>query len=78
MKDLNDVDKYVFAISTQRSMTIDDQGSVHASVYMVERKSGEERIYNLAAQVMRIANSFDAKILSISRYTGPYISVTVH
>jgi hypothetical protein len=78
MKDANDVDKYVFAISTQPSMTIDDQGSVHASVYMVERESGKERIYDLRAQVTRAANSFDAKVLSISRYTGPYISVTAH
>jgi hypothetical protein len=78
MKDVNNVDEYVFAISTQPSMAIDDQGSVHASVYMVERKSGKERIYDLTAQVMRVANSFDAKVLSISRYTGPYISVTAH
>jgi hypothetical protein len=78
MKDANDVDKYVFAISTQPSMTIDDQGSVHASVYMVERESGQERIYDLRAQVTRAANSFDAKVLSISRYTGPYIYVTAH
>jgi hypothetical protein len=78
MKDANDVDKYVFAISTQPSMTIDDQGSVHASVYMVERESGQERIYDLRAQVTRAANSFDAKVLSISRYTVPYISVTAH
>jgi hypothetical protein len=78
MKDVNDADKYVFAISTQPSMTIDDQGSVHASVFMVARQSGEERIYKLTAQVMRVANSFDAKVLSISRYTGPYISVTAH
>jgi hypothetical protein len=78
MKDVNDADKYVFTISTQPSMTIDNQGLVHASVFMVARESGKERIYELTAQVMRVANSFDAKVLSISRYTGPYISVTAH
>jgi len=78
MKDINDVDKYVFKISTQPSMTIDDQGLVHASVFMVARESGDERIYKLTVQVTRAANSLDAKVLSISRYTGSYISVTVH
>jgi hypothetical protein len=78
MKDVNDVDKYVLTISTQPSMTINDQGLVHASVFMVAREAGKERIYELTAQVMRVANSFDAKVLSISRYTGPYISVTAH
>ena len=78
MKDVNDVEKYVLAISTQPSMTIDDQGLLHASVFMVARESGKERIYDLTARMTRVANSFDAKVLSISRYTGPYISVTAH
>ena len=78
MKDVNDVDKYVFKISTQPSMTFDDQGLIHASVFMVARESGDERIYNLTAQVTRAANSLDAKVLSISRYTRSYISVTAH
>jgi hypothetical protein len=78
MKGVNDVDKYVFKISTQPSMTIDDQGLVHASVFMVTRESGDERIYKLTVQVTRAANSLDAKVLSISRYTGSYISVTAH
>jgi hypothetical protein len=78
MKGDNDEDKYVFKISSQPSMTIDNQGLIHASVFMVARESGKERIYELTAQVMRVANSFDAKVLSTSRYTGPYISVTAH
>ena len=78
MKGVNDAGKYVFTISTQPSMTIDDQGLVHASVFMVARESGKERIYNLTAQVTPAVNSLDAKVLSISRYTGSYISVTAH
>jgi hypothetical protein len=78
MKDVNDVDKYVFTIATQPSMTIDDQGLISASVFMVERDSGNERAYNMTAQVARSANSLSVKVLSISRYLGPYISVTVH
>jgi hypothetical protein len=78
MKGVKDVDGYTFRISHMPSMTIDDQGLIHASVFMETRDSGNERIYKLTAQVMRTATSFDAKVLSISRYLGPYISVTVH
>lgn len=78
MKGVKDVDGYTFRISHMPSMTIDDQGLIHASVFMEARDSGNERIYKLTAQVMRTATSFDAKVLSISRYLGPYISVTVH
>lgn len=78
MKGVKDVDGYTFRISHMPSMTIDDQGLIHASVFMEARDSGNERIYKLTAQVMRAANSFDAKVLSISQYLGPYISVTIH
>jgi hypothetical protein len=78
MKGVKDVDRYTFRISHMPSMTIDDQGLIHASVFMEALDSGNERIYKLTAQVTRAANSFDAKVLSISQYLGPYISVTVH
>jgi hypothetical protein len=78
MKGVKDVGGYTFRISHMPSMTIDDQGLIHASVFMEARDSGNERIYKLTAQVMRTATSLDAKVLSISQYLGPYISVTVH
>lgn len=78
MNGVTDKDKYVFKISTEPSMTIDNQGLIHASVFMEARESGKGRIYDLTAQVTRTTSSFDAKVLSISQYLGPYISVTAH
>jgi hypothetical protein len=78
MKGVKDVDGYTFRISHMPSMTIDDQGLIHASVFMEALDSGNERIYKVTAQVARAANSFDAKVLSISQYLGPYISVTIY
>jgi hypothetical protein len=35
-------------------------------------------IYNLTAQVSGAGNSLDVRVVSVSQYLGPYISVTVH
>jgi hypothetical protein len=78
MKGVKDADKYVFGFSYKPELTIDDQGLIHASVYVAARDSGDGPIYNLTAQVTHAANSLDAKVLSVSQYLGPYISVTAH
>ena len=40
--------------------------------------SESTRPYELTAQATRVGTSLDAKVISISQYRGPYISVTVH
>ena len=78
MKGVKDVEEYSFRISYQPAIAIDDQGLIHASVYMQAPGSDDGPIYKLTAQVTRAGNSLDAKVLSISQYLGPYISVTIH
>jgi len=78
MKGAKDADEYVLRFSYKPEPTIDDQGLIHASVYMKPRDLGDGPIYELTAQVPRNAGSLDAKVLSILEYLGPRISVTVH
>jgi hypothetical protein len=78
MKDVRNADEYSFGISTSPEISIDDHDVIHGSVYMAAPNSGHDLIYELAAQVTRAADALDAKVVSISQYLGPYISVTVH
>jgi hypothetical protein len=78
MKDVKDADQYLLRFSYRPAIAIDDQGLIHASVYMQPRDSGDGPIYELTARVERTANSLDAKVLSISEYFGPSVSVIVH
>jgi hypothetical protein len=78
MKSVKDADQYSLRFSYKPEPAIDDQGLIHASVYTTAPDSGDGPIYDLTAQVTRAANSLDAKVLSVSQYLGPYISVTAH
>ena len=71
-------DKYLLNFSYQPQLTIDNQGLLHANVFLTARDSTDEQVYELTARVTQSANSFDATVLSVSRYRGPYVSVTVH
>ncbi|MGA3310873.1 MAG: hypothetical protein ABSD08_20010 [Xanthobacteraceae bacterium] len=78
MKGVKDANEYVLSFSYKPEPTIDDQGLIHASVFTETRDLRDGPIYDLTAQVTRAANSLDAKVLSVSQYFGPSISVTVH
>jgi hypothetical protein len=78
MKGAKDADQHLFRLSYSPRIAIDDQGLIHASVYLQPRDSGDGPVYELTARVERTANSLDAKVLSISEYLGPSISVIVH
>jgi hypothetical protein len=78
MKAGNDGKKYSFRITYMPGITIDDQGLIRASVYLAEQESGEGPIYDLTAKANRTTELIDVKVLSISQYLGPRISVTVH
>lgn len=78
MRSVKDADRYLLRFSYKPEIAIDDQGAIHASVFTTERDLRDGPIYELTAQVTRAANSLDAKVLSISQYLGPYISVTAH
>jgi hypothetical protein len=78
MKSVKDADQYLFRFSYQPQIAMDDHGLIRASVYTQAPDSTDGPIFNLTAQVTRVANSLGAKVLSVSRHLGPYISVTVH
>jgi hypothetical protein len=70
--------QYSFRITYIPGIAIDAAGLIHASVYMARGGSGEGPAYDLTAQVTRGGDSLDVKVLSISEYLGPRLSVTVH
>ncbi|HUD88949.1 MAG TPA: hypothetical protein VMR17_21065, partial [Xanthobacteraceae bacterium] len=78
MKGVRNADEYSFGISTSPEISIDDHDVIHGSVYMTAPNSRHDLIYELAAQVTRAADALDAKVVSVSQYLGPYISVIVH
>jgi hypothetical protein len=78
MKGVKTADEYLFRVTYRPGITIDDEGMIHASVYMERRESRDGPSYTLTAQVIHTADTFDAKVLSVSEYLGPSISVTVH
>ncbi len=78
MKSTKDADQYLIRFSYKPEPAIDDQGLIRASTYTTAPDSSDGPIYDLTAQATRSANSLDAKVLSVSQYPGPHISVTVH
>ena len=78
MKGVKDPSGYRLKFNYQPDPTIDAQGLIHASVYMEGKGSESAPSYELTAQAMRVGTLIGAKVISISAYRGPYISVTVH
>ena len=78
MKAVKEANEYVLKFCYKPEVTVDDQGLIHASVYMTTGDSGDEPSYDLTAQVVRAGNSIDAKVISIAEYRGLRGSVTVH
>jgi hypothetical protein len=78
MKGVKDASSYQLKFNYKPDPTIDDQGLIHASVYMEANESESTPPYELTVQATRVGSSFDAKVISISQHRGPYISVTVH
>jgi hypothetical protein len=78
MKGVKGLDEYLLRFCYKPEPTIDDQGLIHASVFMTRKDVEDGPVYELTAQVMFDGSSLDAKVLSISRYEGLTISVTAH
>jgi hypothetical protein len=77
MRGIKGANRYSFHFSYAPAVTVDNQGLIRASVFTEVSDSADGPIYKLIAQITRTGNSLDAKVVSISRYKGPYISVTV-
>jgi hypothetical protein len=77
MKAIDGAGGYVFRFSYEPKLTIDNQGLIHASVWM-EMRNSDGPIYKLTAQATSATDGLGAKVLSVTQYLGPYISVTAH
>jgi hypothetical protein len=64
MKDVKDAESYSFSIAAKPAMAIDIFGHFHVTAMMWMPKLGPQRYYDVTGQVIRNANSLDAKLLS--------------
>jgi hypothetical protein len=78
MRGIKNANEYTFRISYKPGISIDNNGLIHASVYMAQRDSGEGPAYDLIAQVNRTAASMDINLLSVSEFHGLIGSITIH
>jgi len=78
MKGIKDGKKYSFRITDMPGIATDDQGLIHASVYLEDQETHEGPIYDLTARALQTGELIEVKVLSISKYLGPRISVTVN
>jgi hypothetical protein len=78
MKGVSDANKYDLRFAHTPQMTIDNQGLMHASVFMSRTEADKPKIYDVTAQVIHTTSSLEAKVLSVSQYAGPYISVEIY
>jgi len=78
MKNIEGAEQYSLGVTDSPTLSVDDRGAIHGSVYMKAPDSGKDLIYDLTAQITSAGDSLDAKVLTISQYLGAYISVTVH
>jgi hypothetical protein len=62
-----------FVFSSKPEMTMDNQGLIHSTV-----DPANGGVYDLTVQATRTADSFDARVVSISEHAGVSISIIVH
>lgn len=78
IKGVEPPEQWLLSFAYKPEITIDEQGLIRASIYMRARNQGGGPIYDLTAMVIGSPDLLDAKVLSISQYLGPSVSVTVH
>jgi hypothetical protein len=78
MMGVKDVDKYSLRFSYMPQITINDQGLMHASAFMSKDETDDDKIYEVTAQATQTAGTLSVKVLSVSQYLGPYISVRMY
>jgi hypothetical protein len=77
MQGTEQIDNSVLVFAAQPAMTIDDHGLMHAVVAIHVQETTQGR-YDVAVQVTHVANSIDAKVVSVTPYDGVSISILVH
>lgn len=58
------------------AMTVNDQGVMHAGVFMM-MQDADGPPYDVILQIARIANSINAKVMSVTPHAGPTVSIIV-
>ena len=78
MQGTEQMDDSVLVFSAHPAMTIDDHGLLHAVVFMRMPDASFGPRYDVAVQVARVADTIDAKVVSVTLYGGTSISIIVH
>jgi hypothetical protein len=78
MQGVKDTDNYQLVFASHPAMTFDDRGLLHAEVFTRNQDSVDGQVYDVTMQITRAADSLDAKVVSVTPYTGVSVSVIVH
>lgn len=78
MHGTEDMSNSTLVFAAHPAMTINDQGLMHAAVFMRMQDAADSPPYNVAVQVTRTADSVDAKVVSVTPHAGATISIIVH
>lgn len=72
------VSNSTLVFAAQPAITIDDQGLMHAAVFIRMEDAADSPPYDVTVQVTRAAGSIDAKVVSVTPHAGAIISIIVH
>jgi len=77
--DAKDGDRSGLVFVARPSMTLNNQGLLHAIVQTTQGEYGPTGpLYDVAVQLAPAADSINAKVVSVTPHTGMSISITVH
>ena len=68
----------ILLFNSHPAVTVDNQGSIHATVFTRAKDASDSRPYEVVVQVVRTGNSLDGKVVSIRPYEGTAGSIIVH
>jgi len=78
MEGVKGTDNYQLVFASHPPMTVDGQGLLHANVSARNQDSSGGPVYDVTVQITRVADSLDAKVVSVTPQAGASVSVIVH
>ena len=78
MRGAKQTDNLALVFAARPAMTIDNHGLMHAVVFMRMQDAWDGPNYEVAMQVTRVADTINAKVVSVTPYGGLSGSVIVH
>lgn len=68
----------ILLFNSHPAITVDDKGLIHATVFIRAQDASDSPPYEVTVEVLRAADSLDAKIVSITAYEGTAGAIIVH